>query len=148
MARDPLGEKPLYYGWAGGAFLFGSELKALMAHPAWDGAIDRGALALLLRLDYVPGPYSIFRGIFKLPPGHALRLKAAGARRRRTLPAPRAYWSAADGGARAAAEPFRGSEAEAEARLDALSARRGRATASRPTCRSAVFSRAASIRRP
>jgi asparagine synthase (glutamine-hydrolysing) len=119
LARDPLGEKPLYYGWSGNHFLFGSELKALMAHPAWDGVIDRGALALFLRLDYVPGPHSIFRGVFKLQPGHMLQLDA-GRARRGWLPAPRAYWSAATVARAAAAAPFRGTEAEAEARLDAL----------------------------
>jgi asparagine synthase (glutamine-hydrolysing) len=119
LARDRLGEKPLYYGWVGGTFLFGSELKALMAHPAWDGTIDRGALALFLRLDYVPGPHSIFRGIRKLSPGHILQLDAGRAGPDH-MPEPRAYWSAASVARAAAAEPFRGSAAEAEAQLDSL----------------------------
>ncbi len=70
LARDRMGEKPLYYGCSGGAFLFGSELKALAAHPDWTGAIDRDALALYMRHNYVPAPWSIYQGIAKLPPAH------------------------------------------------------------------------------
>ncbi len=68
LVRDRLGEKPLYYGWMGGAFLFGSELKALRDHPRCRGEIDRDALALLLRHGYIPAPYTIYRDAFKLPP--------------------------------------------------------------------------------
>jgi asparagine synthase (glutamine-hydrolysing) len=76
LARDRMGEKPLYYGWQGDAFLFGSELKALKAHPAFKADIDRGALALLLRHNYVPAPYSIYEGIYKLPAGAYLQVSA------------------------------------------------------------------------
>jgi asparagine synthase (glutamine-hydrolysing) len=68
LVRDRLGEKPLYYGWMGRTLLFGSELKALRAHPAWRGDIDRDALGLMLRYSYVPGPYSIYRGVRKVAP--------------------------------------------------------------------------------
>ena len=76
LARDRLGEKPLYYGRAGRAFLFGSELAALRAHPEWQGEIDREALSLLLRLNYVPAPHAIYKGIRKLPPGTFLVIEA------------------------------------------------------------------------
>ncbi|HEX7541879.1 MAG TPA: hypothetical protein VF352_07095, partial [Anaerolineales bacterium] len=66
LVRDRLGIKPLYYGWAGSVFLFGSELKALKAHPAFRAEIDRGALALYLRHNYIPAPYTIYRGFCKL----------------------------------------------------------------------------------
>ncbi len=73
LARDRMGEKPLYFGWQGNgeshSFLFGSELKALKAHPVFSAGIDRGALCLLLRHNYIPAPYSIYQGIFKLEPG-------------------------------------------------------------------------------
>ena len=75
LARDRLGEKPLYYGWLGRTFVFGSELKALRAHPQWNAEIDRGALALYMRYNYIPAPYSIYAGIFKLLP--ATRVGAA-----------------------------------------------------------------------
>lgn len=74
LARDRLGEKPLYYGWQGQIFLFGSQLKALRAHPAFHADISRDALSLYLRYNYVPAPYSIFTGISKLLPGHMARL--------------------------------------------------------------------------
>src|SRR5438128_749789 len=67
LVRDRIGVKPMYYGWAGNAFLFGSELKALRAHPDFDAELDRNALALMLRHDYIPAPYSIYQGISKLP---------------------------------------------------------------------------------
>ena len=78
LARDRMGEKPLYYGWQRDSFLFGSELKALKAHPSFEGAVDRGALALFFRYNYVPGPYSIYEGIKKLPAGSFLKLDLAG----------------------------------------------------------------------
>lgn len=70
LVRDRFGEKPLYYGWMGGCFLFGSELKALKAHPRFRGEVDRGALALYTRHNYIPAPLSIYRDIHKLLPGH------------------------------------------------------------------------------
>ena len=76
LARDRLGEKPLYYGWAGRNFLFGSELSALAAHPAWEGQIDRDALSQLVRLNYIPAPLSIYRGISKVMPGTYQVLRA------------------------------------------------------------------------
>ncbi|MDF0674654.1 MAG: asparagine synthase (glutamine-hydrolyzing) [Nitrospira sp.] len=93
LARDRIGEKPLYYGWSNGTFLFASELKALEAYPGWRGEIDRGALALLMRYAYVPLPYSIYTGIRKLLPGTYATISptfAAG-----YWPEPTAYWSAA-----------------------------------------------------
>jgi asparagine synthase (glutamine-hydrolysing) len=117
LVRDRLGEKPLYYGWAGQTFLFGSELQALRAYPGFDGEIDRGALALYLRLSCVPAPYSIYRGIAKPPPGTMLTLDSerAGA-----LPAPVAYWSARTVAEQGAREPLRGSAADAVPALDTL----------------------------
>lgn len=112
LARDRAGEKPLYYGWQGEVFLFGSELKALRAHPAFNAAVDRGALALLLRHNYIPDPHSIHQGIHKLSPGTWLKLRQ-GERDAQ----PVAYWSLADVAEHGTAHPFQGSDAEA---LDAL----------------------------
>lgn len=75
LARDFLGEKPLYYGRVGGVWLFASDLKALMAHPAWTGQIDRDVLALYARHEYVPDPHCVFAGFYKLPPGHCVTLQ-------------------------------------------------------------------------
>jgi len=69
LARDRFGEKPLYYGWVNGAFVFGSELKALRAYPGFSNPVSREALALYMRFTCVPAPHSIYQGIYKLEPG-------------------------------------------------------------------------------
>tara|TARA_Y100000816_G_C26108192_1_gene589870 strand:- start:8556 stop:10448 length:1893 start_codon:yes stop_codon:yes gene_type:complete len=78
LARDRLGEKPLYYGWQGKGnnktFLFSSELKALKVHPEFHGEINREAIALQLRHNCIPAPYSIYKNIYKLLPGNYLKL--------------------------------------------------------------------------
>lgn len=95
LGRDRMGEKPLYYGWMGEAgrstFLFGSEIKALRTHPDFDPAVDRAAVARMLRDGYVSGPGTIHAKIRRLPPGTTLRLSRAT-----PDPAPSAYWSTAD----------------------------------------------------
>ncbi len=73
LVRDRLGIKPLYWGRFGDLFLFGSELKALRAHPNFLAEIDRTALTGFLRYSYVPAPYSIYNNVFKLPQGHILQ---------------------------------------------------------------------------
>ena len=77
LARDHLGQKPLYFGRIGTTFAFASELKALVVHPDFEPQVDRDALALFLRHQYVPSPHTIWRGIFKLPPGCLLSLDLA-----------------------------------------------------------------------
>jgi asparagine synthase (glutamine-hydrolysing) len=79
LARDRMGEKPLYYGWVGCQFAFASELKALRSVPGFDNAVDSGSLDCLVRSAYVPAPQSIYRGVFKLVPGAILQM-SAGAR--------------------------------------------------------------------
>ena len=115
LARDRIGEKPLYYGWAGRTFLFGSELKALRAHPHWDAEIDRGAVALFMRYNYVPAPHSIYRGISKLPPGHSMSLAW-----RSREPIMKSYWSARTTAERGFSNPFSGGAAAIGAALDTL----------------------------
>lgn len=76
LARDRIGEKPLYYGWSHGRVLFGSELKALRAAPGFDAQVDRDVLALYLRHNCVPAPWSIFAGIYKVEPGTIVTIDA------------------------------------------------------------------------
>ncbi|MFN7930705.1 MAG: asparagine synthase (glutamine-hydrolyzing) [Blastocatellia bacterium] len=108
LVRDRVGEKPLYYGWVGDVFLFGSELKALRAHPAWRGEIDRQALALFMRHSYIPTPYSIYKNIFKLVPGTILSLSAKNPAGKVTT-----YWSAKEAAETGLRDLFRGSDEEA-----------------------------------
>ncbi len=120
LARDRFGEKPLYYGSLDGTLLFGSELKALRAHPAFRAEVDREALALYLRRGYVPAPYSIYRGVRKLPPASWIAIRAD---RPGQAAAPVAYWSAAETAERAARSPFPGGAAEAVEELERRLAR-------------------------
>jgi asparagine synthase (glutamine-hydrolysing) len=79
LARDRLGEKPLFYGsLPNGDFVFASELKALRVHPHWRGEINRDALTLLMRHNAIAAPHTIYKSIFKLRPGHWLTLQADG----------------------------------------------------------------------
>ena len=116
LGRDRLGEKPLYYGWQGrgndAVFLFGSELKALRAHPAFESNINRGALSLQLRHNYIPAPYSIYDGIAKLLPGSLLTVS-----QQQREPKVWAYWSGAQVAKSGVANAFVGS---AEQAVDAL----------------------------
>ncbi len=119
LARDRAGEKPLYYGWNGSVFFFGSELKAFGAHPRWAPSHDHGAFALFMRLGYIPTPWSAYAGIRKLPAGALLALTADAAAQQ-TMPEPEPFWDPAAVVADARAHPFIGSEAAATDALDAL----------------------------
>lgn len=119
LARDRLGEKPLYYGWQGDVFMFASELKALRAHPRFRGTIDRGALSLLLRHNCIPAPYSIYEGVRKLEAGHYLTLTGPVLRGQGALD-PLPYWSLAQVASLGLADPFVGSASEAVDSLDAM----------------------------
>ena len=127
LARDRFGEKPLYYGWVGGDFLFGSELKALAAHPRFGNDIDRQALGFLASRSYIPAPFSIYRHIYKLEPGCILSTDlAASAQPADSPPRPdeaggavkiERYWSYRDVVRKGLDDPI-GSEAEALDRLE------------------------------
>ncbi len=86
LARDRMGIKPLYYTLVNGTLIFGSELRAVMAHPAVARRLNLEALSAYLAYEYVPTPLSIIEGVHKLPPGHVLVFDAAGLR---VLP----YWT-------------------------------------------------------
>ena len=115
LARDRLGEKPLYYGWQDNVFIFGSELKALRAHPAFHGEIDRWALALFLRYNYIPAPCSIYKGIHKLPPGTFIVV-----RQREREAEPTTYWSAKKMAETGQRNLFAGGDDEARQELERL----------------------------
>lgn len=117
LARDRLGEKPLYWGWCGDVLLFGSELAALKAHPIFNANIDRNSLALLMRYNSIPAPYSIYEGIEKLKSGHIVRIKK-GQKRSDVLPEP--YWSFKDVVEAGIANPFTGDDVQAVNALENL----------------------------
>ena len=116
LVRDRLGIKPMYYGWSGGTFLFGSELKALRAHPEFEAEIDRDVVSLLIRFGDIPAPYSIYKDIYKLTPGTILTLSSST--RERSYPVP--FWSAREVAERGVANPLRNTEVEAVEHLDTL----------------------------
>jgi asparagine synthase (glutamine-hydrolysing) len=119
LARDRMGEKPLYYGWQNArgqrAFLFGSELKALVQHPAFEDRIDRNVVSQFFRFSYVPTPYSIYAGISKLEPGTILTVSLEKAD-----PEVKPYWSLYDAARAAKSNPFQGSPEEAVDALEVL----------------------------
>lgn len=115
LARDRVGEKPLYYGWQNGVFLFGSELKALRQHPAFEGEVGREGLVLYLRFCYIPAPHSIYKGIHKLAPGNLLQVLGGGRQLLEAVP----FWSLNDIVVRGQHALFEGSDTEA---VDALEA--------------------------
>lgn len=121
LTRDRLGEKPLYYGWQNGIFLFGSELKALNAHPAFLGEINRDALTLFLRHSAIPSPYSIYTGIQKLPPGTYWQASLVRGHlptgERGTL---KTYWSAREAAERGQRTIFSGTDSEAIEALESV----------------------------
>ena len=116
LGRDRLGQKPLYYGWMGQTFMFGSELKALRAHQEFDGRVSRDVLALYLRYNYVPAPYSIYENVFKLPAGTILTIREPQVRSCQ----PEAYWSAKDVVEFGQNNLFSGTDVEAISQLDNL----------------------------
>ena len=117
LVRDPVGKKPLFYGWCHQTFLFGSELKALRAHPEFDAPIDRNALGLFIKYSWVPSPYCIYQGLRKLPPGHLITIDS-NSRLENVIP--RSFWSAREVAEQGERTPFTGSLEEATNELETL----------------------------
>jgi len=117
LARDRIGIKPLYYGWMGKCFLFGSELKALTANPNFIAVINHNAITSFLRFGYIPTPLSIYENIYKLEPGTKLRiddLNPTGTFIRSQ------FYSIREAVQESLHSPFGGDEQEASEELDAL----------------------------
>jgi asparagine synthase (glutamine-hydrolysing) len=110
IVRDRLGKKPLYYGWVNQSLVFGSELKALRCFPGFDATINRDALALYLRHNYVPAPYSIYKCVYKLPAGNMMTVDFSTAQ---PAVSHECYWDAAEVAQRGKQAPFQGSYEEA-----------------------------------
>jgi asparagine synthase (glutamine-hydrolysing) len=143
LARDRFGEKPLYYGWVGGDFVFASELKAIRTLPRFDNPVDRRALRRFAARAYVPTPFTIYQRLFKLPPGCILAVAAAAAARPLDEPplpgigsgmiSIERYWHYKDVVAAGLADPIEGEEEALERLEDVLAqAVRGQAVADVP----------------
>ena len=113
LARDRMGEKPLYYGWAGQDIVFASELKAITAHPRAQKVLSQEAIFHYMRYSYVPAPLSIYEGIFKLKPGQHICFDQESLRYH-SLPEPDTYWSYQQAVSSGRAALFEGSDDEAK----------------------------------
>lgn len=113
LVRDRLGVKPLYWGKGGGGFMFGSELKALRAHPDFEPRLDPAAAAAYFRHGYVPAPWTIYDGIRKVMPGHMVVVENGQATET-------AYWSLAEAVEAGLSHPRRESDEESIAALESL----------------------------
>ncbi len=121
LARDRMGEKPLYYGINNKILFFGSELKAFQPHPKWKGQINQNALGLLLQYGYIPAPFSIYQNIFKLLPGTFLKISNRdGWLTKNELPEPISYWSFIDIAKQSAINPFSDDPDEIVAELERI----------------------------
>jgi asparagine synthase (glutamine-hydrolysing) len=119
LIRDRLGIKPLYYGVSNDSFLFGSELKALQAHPAFNAELNRGAVSRFLQHSYVPTPHTIYASFRKLAAGCTLTLPLSKTiSSNADLPSPDVWWDARSVAQHALANPFPDSRRLATDRLD------------------------------
>lgn len=116
LARDRMGEKPLYWGWQNDSLYFSSELKGLKAHPKFQADINRDSIALLLRHNCIPAPYSIYQGIEKLQAGHWIQLSLSDLDNAKHAKS-QAYWRLNDVVESGLSNPFTGSPEQA---VDAL----------------------------
>jgi asparagine synthase (glutamine-hydrolysing) len=117
LARDRMGEKPLYYGVHSETLVFGSELKSFASLPFWNPEINRDALTLLLRYGYIGAPHSIYKEIFKLKSGSYLALTRKDLKQ---LPESVPYWSPHQHVLEAIGARFQGSEEDALNHLENL----------------------------
>lgn len=115
LARDRVGEKPLYYGFVGGKFVFASDLNAIASLEGFDNPLNTGVLEQYFRYGYIPAPYSIYEGIYKLEPGKILEVREPF----RTYDK-KTYWSMTETAVRGQQHLFRGSEREASEELERL----------------------------
>ncbi len=117
LMRDRVGEKPLYYGFSGEEFVFFSDLEALRAYPGFQPVINREALSLYMRYGFIPAPFSVYEGIYKLEAGCTLTVRAPFTPADMTYGC---YWSMERAARKGAQQPFEGSEREAADRLENL----------------------------
>ena len=115
LACDRIGEKPVYYGWVKGHFVFASELKAIKKFPNFKNPIDRNSLALFLRFNSIPAPHSIYQDIYKVEAGQIIQIQAESKQIQKHN-----YWSVEEVYKKGSLSPFSGSPEEAVNQLNKL----------------------------
>ena len=113
LACDRIGEKPLYYGWVNDQFVFSSELKSIKVFPEFNNSIDRNSLALFLRFNSIPAPYSIYKDIFKLEPGQIVEINSQSRKLEKYK-----FWSLEEVYKNGSENKFRGSSVQAINQLE------------------------------
>lgn len=119
LARDRMGEKPLYYGWQSSCFLFGSEIKALKQHHSFENTSNWAAANSFLQLNYIPAPHTIYNGIYKLIPGTFIKFTQKHLETE-SIPEPIAYWSLHEAAINGKNNQFKGSFEDATDELERL----------------------------
>jgi asparagine synthase (glutamine-hydrolysing) len=115
LACDRIGEKPLYYGWVNNQFVFSSELKSIKVFPEFNNSIDRNSLALFLRFNSIPAPYSIYKDIFKLEPGQIVEINSQSSKLEKYK-----FWSLEEVYKNGSENKFRGSSVQAINQLEKI----------------------------
>ena len=115
LVRDRLGEKPLYYGWVNEKFVFASELKAIKKFPKFKNSVDRNSLALFLRFNSIPSPYSIYEDIYKLEPGQIIEVNTKSKALKK-----QSYWTVDETYNKGNSHKFSGSPEEAVMQLEKI----------------------------
>ena len=115
LACDRIGEKPLYYGWVNDQFVFASELKSMKQFPEFNNQIDRNSLALFLRFNSIPAPYSIYENIYKLEPSQIVEINAGSKKIKK-----HSFWSIEKAYKKGAMNKFSGTSKEAVNQLEGV----------------------------
>ena len=115
LACDRIGEKPLYYGWVNDQFVFASELKSMKQFPEFNNQIDRNSLALFLRFNSIPAPYSIYENIYKLEPSQIVEINSSSKKIKK-----HSFWSIEEAYKKGAMNKFSGTSKEAVNQLESI----------------------------
>ena len=115
LSCDRIGEKPLYYGWVNEQFVFASELKSIKEFPTFNNEIDRNSLAMFLRFNSIPAPYSIYENIYKLEPGQIVKIDSKSKQIQKN-----SFWSIEEAYKNGNMNKFTGTSKEAVDKLEHL----------------------------
>ncbi len=117
LFRDRIGEKPVFYGFSGGAFLFASDIGSIAAVEGFKNPVRKDVLPIYLAHGYIPAPYTIYQDVFKLEPGKYLTIRPPYTKDALEI---HTYWSLREKAAWGQSHPFKGTFEEASAELERL----------------------------